>query len=239
MTIAGKINALVLAITIFLGVMATGFTAQREYRSQLDQVIEQSQALLAGLPDLQVDIYFRNRANLVGTAERFLAPPAISYLVLYDTDGEPLLRQSRSGPGVSELPEFRMLRRGASATEINQLVFTGTVIGGGRGLFTAIFSPDTLIQLTLPVFSALSPLIDDLTPADFGAAVLQPAAIGSLHAAVEDLRDYFVRFPVAVAVDADIESIDERRVVVRNVVVRSGESALRLGGTIEAQGQHR
>ena len=181
MTIAGKINALVLAITIFLGVMATGFTAQREYRSQLDQVIEQSQALLTGLPDLQVDMYFRNTANLVGTAERFLAQPPISYLVLYDTAGEPFLRQGRSGPDVPELPEFRTLRGGASATEINQLVFTGTGIGGGRGLFTAVLGPDTLIQLTLPVFSALSPLLDDLTPADFGEAVLQPDAIASLH----------------------------------------------------------
>ena len=181
MTIAGKINALVLAITMFLGVMATGFTAQREYRSQLDQVIERSIALLAGLPDLQVDVYFRNRENLVRTAERFLQPEAISYLVLYDTDGEPLVRQSRSGDALPELPEFFTLRRGVSATETSEIVLTGTSIGLGGGLFAALTSPDTLIHLTLPVFSALSPLIDNLTPADFGAAVLQPDAIGSLH----------------------------------------------------------
>ena len=72
-----------------------------------------------------------------------------------------------------------------------------------------------------------------------GDLVLDPkrplflASIGSLHAAVEDLRDYYVRLPVAVALDVDIESVDQRRVVVRNVVVRSGRSALRLGGTID------
>ena len=78
MTITGKINALVLAITVFLSILATGFTAHREYTGQLEQIIAQSESLLAGLPDLQVDIYFRDIEKLERTAERFLAPPAIS-----------------------------------------------------------------------------------------------------------------------------------------------------------------
>mgnify|MGYP003631350412 FL=1 len=181
MTIAGKINALVLAITMFLGVMATGFTAQREYRSQLDHVIGQSVALLTGLPDLQVDMYFRNTKNLERTAERFLAPEAVSYVVLYDAEGEPVLRQSRAAGPLPELPPFYALRRDASATETSQLVFTGTDTGGGGGLFTGVVSPASLIQLTLPVYSALNPLLDNLTPADFGTAVLQPDAIRSRY----------------------------------------------------------
>lgn len=181
MTIAGKINALVLVITMLLAAMATGFTAQREYHSRLDHVIDQSVTLLAGLPDLQVDMYFRKTENLHRTVARFLAPDAVSYVVLYDTNGEPLLRQSQAENGIPPHPAFATLRRGLSATEPGRLVARGKEIGGNSGMLTALLSRDALIQLTLPVYSALSPLIANLTPADFGAAVLRPDAIGSLH----------------------------------------------------------
>jgi diguanylate cyclase (GGDEF)-like protein len=180
MTIAGKINALVLAITIFLGVLATAFTAQREYRSHLTHVSERTVALLAGLPDLQVDIYFRDMNKLVQTAQRFLEPPSVSYLVLYDTDGELILQQGRDVSPVPTIPAFYLLRRDVSATEPGELVLRGDS-PGSDDLLSAVMSKDTLIQLTLPVFSSLSPLLQNLTVADFGAAVLQPEAIGSLH----------------------------------------------------------
>ena len=138
MTIAGKINALVLVITVFLAVLATGFTAQREYHSRLDHVIEQSIALLAGLPDLQVDMYFRKTEKLDKTVARFLAPEAVSYAVLYDTNGEPLLRQSRSADGIPAQPDFFALRRGISATEPGRLVARGVDIGGNGGLVNAL-----------------------------------------------------------------------------------------------------
>ena len=180
MTIAGKINALVLAITIFLGMIATGFTAQREYRSHLSHVTERTLALLAGLPDLQVDIYFRDMGKLEQTALRFMEPPSVSYLVLYDTDGELILQQSRDAGPPSTLPAFHLLRKGVSATEPGELVLRGEA-PAGDDLLTALTSKDTLVHLTLPVFSALSPLLQNLTAADFGAAVLQPDGIGSLH----------------------------------------------------------
>ncbi|MEM8662350.1 MAG: diguanylate cyclase, partial [Pseudomonadota bacterium] len=181
MTITGKINALVLAITVFISVIATVFTAQREYNAQLRQLIESSESMLSGMPDIQVDLYFRDTEKLKNTAQRFLAPTAVRFLVLYDTDGQALIGERRLGDGVPRSPPFYKLREGAGATEVNQIVREAPQPLKEGNIVTGLLSSSALIQLTMPVFSALSPLLTDLTRADFGEAVLLPEAIESLH----------------------------------------------------------
>ncbi|MEM8563023.1 MAG: EAL domain-containing protein [Pseudomonadota bacterium] len=181
MTITGKINALVLAITVFISVIATAFTAQREYNAQLRQLIESSESTLSAMPDIQVDIYFRNTEKLITTAQRFLASSPVRFLVLYDTDGQALIGERRLGDGAPRSPAFYILREGAGATEVNQIV-TGAPEPIDKGnIITGLLSSRALIQLTIPVFSALSPLLSDLTRADFGEAILLPESIESLH----------------------------------------------------------
>ena len=91
MTIAGKINALVLVITVFLGAMATGFTAVREFRIERDRLIDRTVTLASSLADLQTDIYFQNTDRLWASLGRFLEPAPVSYAVLYDSSGDLLL----------------------------------------------------------------------------------------------------------------------------------------------------
>jgi len=117
MTIAGKINALVLVVTGFLALFATGITAVREYKSERDLLVEKTADLVANLDDLQVDIYFADIAALEDSLDRFLEPAAVSYVVLYDTDGELLLQKQRSATAAWVLPPFESLRRHVSPTE--------------------------------------------------------------------------------------------------------------------------
>jgi diguanylate cyclase (GGDEF)-like protein len=180
MTIAGKINALVLVVTGLLALVATGITAVREYRSERDILIERTADLVSNLADLQVDIYYRNTAALNESLERFLEPAAVSYVVLYDTEGELLLQKTRSFLAEDVVPPLDSLRRYVSPTEPGQLVLNGRGQTVGQGLFTAITSADSLIQNTYPVFSVLNPLLPDLDPADFGAALVRPNEVESL-----------------------------------------------------------
>ena len=95
MTIAGKINALVIVVTLVLGSLATAFTAFREYRAERDLVMEQTVLLLSGSPHLQVDIYFRNARKLDQTLGSFLQPAPVSYVVLYDPAGDIISSRGR------------------------------------------------------------------------------------------------------------------------------------------------
>ncbi|MDH4042200.1 MAG: hypothetical protein OEV88_16235, partial [Gammaproteobacteria bacterium] len=108
MTIAGKINALVLVITAFLGVLATGFMAVREFRIERDLAIDRTVALASNLPQLQVDIYFQDTAGLDRSLDHFLEPPPVSYVVLYDAGGKLLSQRSRAGAAPSDLPPFTL-----------------------------------------------------------------------------------------------------------------------------------
>ena len=180
MTIAGKINALVLVVTGLLTLVATGITAVREYRSERDILIERSADLVSNLADLQVDIYYRNTAALDESLNRFLEPAAISYVVLYDTEGELLVQKARSALAEDVVPPLESLRRYVSPTEPGQLVLNGRGQTVGQGVFTAITSADSLIQNTYPVFSVLNPLLPDLDPEDFGAALVRPNEVESL-----------------------------------------------------------
>ncbi len=181
MTIAGKINALVLVVTGLLAVVATGITAVREFRSDRDLLIEKTSTLVSSLPDLQVDIYFGNKDRLQQSLDRFVESPAVSYVVLYDTDGEPLLRRGSPAAIGGVIAPFESLRRNVSSTEPGRLVFNGQLETGGQSLLTAVLSENSAIQLSYPVFSVLNPLLEDLSPADFGAAVVQPHEVASLY----------------------------------------------------------
>ncbi|MBP6683497.1 MAG: EAL domain-containing protein [Halioglobus sp.] len=181
MTIAGKINALVLAITVFLGVLATGFLADREFRIQRDAVIERTLALAAGQPELQVHLYFQDTAGVDRSLRRFLEPLPVSYVVLYDATGTSLAQHGRAAPSASGPPPFTLLRNHLGPSEVAHTVLDGDSPVAGRSILHALLSADRQIHLSIPVFSALNPLEKNHTVADFGAALMQPDAVGSLH----------------------------------------------------------
>jgi len=181
MTIAGKINALVLAITAFLGALASGFLADREFRLQRDTVVEQTRALVASLPELQVDMYFQDKAGVDQSLQRFLEPFPVSYVVLHNPAGVVLAQHSRAAPNASVLPTFALLRNQLGPSEVAQTVLDGDTPAAGSNLLHALLNADRNIHLSIPVFSALNPLETNHTPADFGAALMQPETVGSLH----------------------------------------------------------
>ena len=181
MTIVGKINALVLIVTGVLGVFVTGITAIREYQGGLHQALDRASDLASGMHNLQVEMYFRDTDGLEKSLDRFLETPTVSYVVLYGTDGERLLQRGQPGAPIAEPPAFVLLRNGLSATEAGTFVANGQLETGTGGLLDALTRKSSLIHLTFPAYSPLSPLVEGLTPSDFGAALVQPEAVASLH----------------------------------------------------------
>ena len=138
MTIVGKINALVLIVTGVLGAVVTGITAVREYQGGLHQALERASDLASGLPNLQVEMYFRDMDGLEKSLDRFLETPTVSYVALYDTEGERLLQRGQTGAAMAGSPAFILLRNGLSATEAGTFVSNGQLETGTGGLLDAL-----------------------------------------------------------------------------------------------------
>lgn len=167
MTVAGKINALVIAIAVAAGCVLTAYTVQSEYRKSLDRIVEQAATAVASQPQLQLDIYYRDTAALTTFLEGFTSSsPAISYAIIHDPAGIPLAREGQA-TNAPALPEIRGNASPADQVLASQAV--GQVFGEG------------LYSLTQPVFSLINPLEKNVSRATFGAALATPAEAASLH----------------------------------------------------------
>ncbi|MCP5129718.1 MAG: EAL domain-containing protein [Pseudomonadales bacterium] len=181
MTIAGKISGLVFLITAVLGVIATGFTAVREFHAERELVLDRTMALVSSLSDLPADVYFDNQRGLEKSLDGLLEPAPVSYVVLYDASGDVLSLRSRPGAAPLEPPSFDTLRGSYGPTEITQLFLDGMLEAPDLGLLSAALNPDSILHLTLPVFSALNPLVENYSLSDFGEAAIRTDTAASLH----------------------------------------------------------
>jgi diguanylate cyclase (GGDEF)-like protein len=182
-TIAGRINVLVLAVTVSLGLLATGFTAVREYRNERELLRDGIAAVIPTSPDLQVYMYSQDIPGIGRVLEKFLQFPAVSYAAVYAPAGQVISLRIQAGQFPSEPPPFMLLRKGAGPTDRSEISLDdmqAEVLAGPMGLLTGA---KTFTHLTLPVFSVVNPLEPDLSPADFAAAMLQPDSVASLHVA--------------------------------------------------------
>ncbi len=181
MTIAGKINVLVIGITVAMGLLVAGLTAMREYHVQREKLFADIATTVTNQPDLQPSIYYGNEANLARSLDRLLEPAPVDYAVIYNASGAAIVRRDRPGRTVRESPPFSVLRRDLSVMDPGRVVLDSKGRPAGSGLIAAMLADDTEIQLTLPVLSAVNPLVKNLSPGDFGAALMEPEAVASLH----------------------------------------------------------
>ena len=181
MTIASKINLLVIGIALFLGSLVAGFAVHREYDFALERLLEQDSARVLAHPELQVNIYYEDRARLGRQLEEFLASGGAAYAVIYDVVGKPVIRREQVGGFGSRLPAFRAIRGDTPATESRVVTLDGEEQIVGDGWLPGLLDGSRFIHQTLPVFAALNPLREDLTPSDFGNAMAAPESVGSLH----------------------------------------------------------
>jgi diguanylate cyclase (GGDEF)-like protein len=201
-TIAGRVNTLVIGITLVLAVLVCGFTALREYRNAQDLALQQVEALLPKYPGLQLDLYYQDRQGIAGVLGELLEVPGIAYAAVYDVAGELLAYRSPTGAFPEDAPPLQALRRGASSTEGSDLVLDGEHQPAAMGVLGLLVGEDYFRHLTRPIFSVVNPLEQGHTQADFAASVLRPEevsslfVIGYLHVAVSRLALLISTVPV-------------------------------------------
>ena len=182
MTVASKINALVILISALAGCLLTGYTVQREYSTTLDQLIEQSSALVKSQPQLQVAIYYRDNSAMQEALSGFIAAsPAVRYAIIQGPTGNPISRMEQPDSPGYQLPPFTQVRGEASVVDMSLTHHRTDITPAGSGLLAKIGVGDHIKDLTIPVFSVINPLEKDVQRSFFGYALTDPSMVHSLH----------------------------------------------------------
>jgi len=180
-TIAGKINALVISIAVAAGCILTATAFQREYTLARDHLFEQSIDAVQSQPQLQVAIYLDDKNELQASLQELLkSSPAILFAVVYDTNGRALSQLRKPDSPEFELPPLKQVRDSVSVVEIGKSARRGRVIADQSGQ-PASAGAEQIWDLTVPVFSVVNPLQKNITRGELGAALAQSRVATSLH----------------------------------------------------------
>ncbi|NQX87753.1 MAG: EAL domain-containing protein [Halioglobus sp.] len=182
MTVAGKINVLILSIAVLAGLLLTATASVSEFVNTKDRLIQQSFDRVQGQPQLPVAVYFGDLAvqetvlrDLVDSSE------AIRFASLRTTAGDPIsLIQAVDWPLVEPLP-FYQIRSDSTVAEMS--IASHRYKQGATFLERMLipFGGDLIWDLTIPVFSAISPLQDRVSREEFGASLAKFTSTSSFH----------------------------------------------------------
>ncbi len=181
MTVAGKINALIITLSLFASSVLTAFVIVSEYHSQRDKIRIQSTAEVKSQPQLQLDIYFNDTAALRQTLNTFSSSAGIQYTLVRDAQGKILARQDSGSFAPYKLVKFDTLRREVSVVEEGFVPHYPPEYSGSYTWLASLTGGAKIFDLTIPIFSVVNPLEKQLIRSDFGYALTAPEAVDSLH----------------------------------------------------------
>jgi len=180
MSITGRINALFAAAAVLLCCAITVYIAQREYGVALERLLEDSRARVASRPFLRVHVYNRDEASLQKLLDFYLEPPALAIGAVYDSLGSMLAKRQHNANLSLAAPSFKLLRENLSPTDSGLAAFDSAMQPLGIGLWSSLLHRDSVINLSLPVFSPVNPTKKGLGPVDFFQSDTSSGTGGSL-----------------------------------------------------------
>ena len=175
MNLSGKINALVLVLTMLGGIAFTATSAIQAFSTALDRQIEASVASIRSQPVLSMLIYEGDRARLQEFLAKQLEFQAVRYATLFGPSGKLLLEQQPREDSPYRLASFAHLRADADSLELGQQerwVDSETLPEVSRSALDPGWLKGKLTDLTVPVFSVINPLKTGVTWQDFSTAMM-------------------------------------------------------------------
>ena len=187
MTVAGRINLFVFSTTIGIAVAVLLALGIREFELQQDALLQKAATEVASEIQLPANMYLRDAAELDAALGRLVRiSPAVSFVRLSDPEGALLASQERFPGAMDGVPAFKTLRgTGVSSLDTNQTSHAGDVSPPASAALATLVGGEQVIDLSLPVFSAVNPTRNNLIRQDFGAALAMPQGsrfvVGYLH----------------------------------------------------------
>lgn len=187
MTVAGRINLLVFTTAIGIAVAVLAGLGLREYGLLRDSLLQRAATGVASEIQLPADIYLRDSAQMDAALSRLLRlSPAVSFVRLHGAEGTLLAGLERFPGAVEGAPAFKALRgTGVSGLDSNLTSHAGGASPPASALLATLTGGEKLLDLSLPVFSAVNPTRNNLSRIDFGLALAQPQGsrfvVGYVH----------------------------------------------------------
>ena len=182
MTIAKKINALVISVAVLSGCILTSATAYLEYnkarRLQNDEIL----AAVQGQPGLQLALSRADRAMVAALLNDIVVTiDNARYAFVRAPTGDLVARwNSVEFEGYRPLP-LSEIRQGVSVSDMTEHPRTSAVEPAAVNWLTALTGGEIIWDITVPVKSALNPLENDLDHRDLGRALATTDDAQSMH----------------------------------------------------------
>ncbi len=176
MTVAGRINLLILSSAIVIAVAVLAGLGLREVSLRRDVLLQTAAGAANGEFQLPIDIYMRDAGQLDAALDRMLArSPAFSFVRLHSPEGKLLAARERFPGAMNDVPGFKDVR-GANAADLDRSLTSHSsgTSPASSAVLAGLSGGEKLIDLTLPVFSPVNPTRRDLTRYDFGRALAMP-----------------------------------------------------------------
>lgn len=182
MTIAGRFNALVIAIVVAMGVFVSAFVSVREYRQERETVLSQLQLRVANNQALALYVGYRNAEAVAAELGELLQEPGMVAAVAYDAQGGFIAsRVVEDIVDPSSDQDYHTLRSAVSATRAVVQSLDSQGRPASSGLLSAVLAPGNRIVQSLPVLSPVDPSSGNLTPGRYLARVLESGEQSSQH----------------------------------------------------------
>ncbi len=181
MTIAGKVNLLVIGIVVTLGTLVTGVGTVREYSLERDALLQRLETEVLGRPELALHVYLQNRDYLDSALSELLVQPAVYYAILYDNQEGKLVRRDQQLAPRTVVPTMAVLRKDLSAADHGKVSLDEKRNSVSDNVLGALLRRDHFTHLTYSITSAINPLEKGHSPEDFIVDVAPLGAAGSKH----------------------------------------------------------
>ncbi len=185
MTVAGKINTLVIAIALIGATLFAAITIQREYSYARSHLIQQTYDRVQSRLTLPAAIHFRDTRDQEQFLEHLMAgSTALRYAVVRDTVGTPMAQVVDPHTPLQEVA-FPHLRGTTSPVETGlterRVPDLPQATGAAGALLNPLLRGDKLWDMTIPVFSLVNPQDRSISRANYAATLVAPRAGSSRH----------------------------------------------------------
>jgi diguanylate cyclase (GGDEF)-like protein len=181
MTIAGKINALIIILAIAAGSLLSVFLISGEYADRSEQIRARTSVAVDSQPQLQIDVYYNDKESLQAAVDGLLSEPAIQYALVRNANGTILIEVNQTNLERYQLLDFKQIRKGSSPLEQGDFTHSVDAEQSAYPILAVLSGGEKIIDQTIPIFSLINPLEQNHTRDDFGAALGSPERVESRY----------------------------------------------------------
>ena len=167
MNIVRKVIALFISLSLLLVCVATGYIAQREYQSALDELVAEALARVQNRPALELYLYRQDESGLYTILEDLLQSDAVSVAAAYNSLSEMLAMRDVTNTPHRQLPSLELIRSNLSRTDTGLNAFDSEQKLSGIGFWSSLMASDPTIHLTTPIYSPVNPTEKGLAASNF------------------------------------------------------------------------